>query len=394
MELDIVLFGATGFVGRLTAAHLARHAPAGVRIGLAGRSPEKVRAVRDELGVPWPVLQADSDDEASLDTLARTARVVISTVGPYAERGMPLVMACARAGTDYVDLTGEVLFVRRSLAEADAVARESGARIVHSCGFDTVPSDLAVLMTAERARAEGTGTLAATTVLATFRGSVSGGTVASLRGQVADAARDRTARAVVADPHALDDAMTPQPPDLAPVAFSQVVGAWTAPFLMAPYNTRVVRRSAQLLGYGPGFGYGEAMTTGRGVRGAAAAWAVAGAVRAGIVAFAAPVLDPLFDAVLPSSGEGPSERSRAAGHFRMTAHATTSQGARYLGVVAADQDPGYDGTAVMLGESALALALGESPAGGGVLTPASALGSALIRRLAAQGFTCGTARLP
>lgn len=399
-DLDIVLYGATGFVGKLTAEHLAQHAPEGTRIGLAGRSREKVERVRSEIGRPdWSVLQADSSDAASLRTLAESARVVITTVGPYAEHGLPLVIACADAGTDYVDLTGETLFVRESIDAAHEVAQRTGARIVHSCGYDSVPSDLTVMMAAERAADDGAGTLADSTQYATLKGGLSGGTIASMRGQVAAATRDPKAGKVIRDKFALSPERSAEPSgeyrDTAKVERVAEVRSWVAPFLMASYNTRVVRRSNALTGYryGRDFRYREVMRTGDGAKGAALAYAVAGALGGALAAFAFGPAQPLLDKVLPGSGEGPSEQSRANGFFRMDLRTTTTTGARYRSVVEAQGDPGYAATAVMLGESALALALDDCPAGGGVLTPATALGPVLVQRLVARGFTCGTSRL-
>ena len=185
-DLDIVVFGATGFVGRLVAAYLAEQAPATVRIGLAGRSSARLAAVRDSLGpqaAQWPLITADAADRESMTTLAASAHVVLTTVGPYARYGLPPVRACAEAGTDYVDLTGEVLFVRDTLEHCAATARDSGARIVHSCGFDSVPSDLSVLLLAERAREEGTGLLEDTALvvdLTTRRASILGSGMATV----------------------------------------------------------------------------------------------------------------------------------------------------------------------------------------------------------------------
>jgi hypothetical protein len=194
-EHDVVVFGATGFVGKLTAAYLAEHAPAGTRVALAGRSRERVERVRAELGpaaAAWPVLVAESQDRAALDAIARSATVVATTVGPYLEHGLPLVEACAAAGTHYADLTGETLFMRRAIDAADAAAKASGARIVHTCGFDSIPSDLGVLLLHEHARATGAGDLEETSLVVTsVRGGVSGGTIASLRGQLDEARASR-----------------------------------------------------------------------------------------------------------------------------------------------------------------------------------------------------------
>ena len=212
-DFDLVVYGATGYVGALTAAHLAAHAPPGTRIALAGRSREKLAAVRAGLpGRPeWPLLAADATDPASLAALATATRSVVTTVGPYARYGLPLVEACARAGTHYADLTGEVLFVREAIDRADAVARETGARIVHACGYDSIPSDLAVLLLHERAAADGAGGLGDVRLVATARGGLSGGTVDSMRAQVDAVHRDPAARRLAADPFALSPDRAAEP---------------------------------------------------------------------------------------------------------------------------------------------------------------------------------------
>ena len=200
-EHDIVLHGATGFVGALVAAYLAGAAHADVRIALSGRSREKLERTRAELpssAQGWPLVVADAADPTALAALAASTRVVVSTVGPYATYGLPLVEACARAGTHYADLTGEVLFVREAIDSCDALARESGARIVHSCGYDSVPSDLGVLLLHEAA-----GELADVRLVATAKGGISGGTVASMRAQMDAMRHDPAARRLAADPHAL-----------------------------------------------------------------------------------------------------------------------------------------------------------------------------------------------
>ncbi|TWE13106.1 saccharopine dehydrogenase family protein [Rudaeicoccus suwonensis] len=399
---DIVVFGCTGFVGRLTAQHLAAHAPSGTRIALAGRSREKVAAVATEIGgiaTKWPVLVADSSDQASLDALATAARVVITTVGPYAKYGLPLVKACAEAGTDYVDLTGEVLFVRESIDRFQNIAEASGARIIHSCGFDSVPSDLAVLGLAEAARADDAGELTDTTLFVTMKGGASGGTLASAMHQVDEIRRDKQKRSIALDKFALSPNRADEPSgewrDSLSVSYAPDIGSWTAPFVMASFNTRIVRRSNALDGHGYGrrFRYREVMRVGAGNRGRLTAYAVAGGLAAGFGALNVPLLRPVVERVLPSPGEGPSEKARAAGFFRAEARTVTTNGAAYRSVVAAQGDPGYAATCVMLGESALALALERDrcplPAGlnGGVLTPATGLGDVLTERLRAQGFT-------
>lgn len=393
---DLTVFGATGFVGRLLAAYLAGAAPAGLRVALAGRSRSRLEQVRGELPAAartWPVLEADATDADSLAALASSTRVLATTVGPYLRHGLPVVEACARAGTHYADLTGEVLFVRRAIDATDGLARDSGARIVHACGYDSVPSDLSVLLLAERARADSAGGLREVRLVATARGGVSGGTVDSARAQFAELGRDAGARRLAGDPFALSpdrdaEPRVRQPRDTAPPARTRD-GRWTAPFLMAPFNTRVVRRSNALQGwaYGRGLRYGEAMGCGPGLAGAA----TAAAVTAGLAGFAAAMTLPptraLLDRVLPDPGTGPGEHARARGWFRMATDATTESGRRYRATAAGQGDPGYAATAVMLGETTLGLALDGDrlPVRAGSLTPATALGPVLVERLRRAG---------
>lgn len=392
---DIVLHGATGFVGALVAAYLAEHASPDRRIALSGRSREKlerIRAALPESAHAWPLLVAEADDSAALATLAASARVVVSTVGPYARYGLPLVEACARAGTHYADLTGEVLFVRDAIDRCDGLARASGARIVHSCGYDSIPSDLGVLLLHELA-----GELADVRLVAQGRGGFSGGTVASLRGQMEAVRSSPDARRLAADPHALspDRTVEPapvQPPDAAPPG-RMADGTWAAPFVMAPYNTRIVRRSNALTdwSYGRGLRYGEVMGFGRGVAGAVGAAAVTVGLVAALGGVSAAMRSAptraLLDRLLPAAGSGPGVETRAAGWFRSELVATASGGRRFRAVVAGKGDPGYAATAVMLGESALCLAEDDLPDRAGSLTPATAMGSVLIERLRKAGHT-------
>jgi short subunit dehydrogenase-like uncharacterized protein len=343
----------------------------------------------------WPLVEADSTDAASLAALAASTRVLATTVGPYLRHGLPVVEACARTGTHYADLTGEVLFVRRAIDATDAVARDTGARIVHACGYDSIPSDLSVLLLAERARADGAGGLHDVQLVATARGGVSGGTVDSVRAQFEELGRDTTARRVVGDPYALSpdrdaEPDTRQPRDAGPPSRTPD-GRWTAPFVMAPFNTRVVRRSNALQdwAYGRGLRYGEVMGCGWGIPGAAAATAITAALAGFAAAMSLPPTRSLLDRVLPDPGSGPGEQTRARGWFRMEVDATTGSGRRYRATAAGQGDPGYAATAVMLGETVLGLALDGDrlPDRAGSLTPATALGPVLVERLRAAGHT-------
>jgi short subunit dehydrogenase-like uncharacterized protein len=398
-ELDVVVYGASGFVGRLTAEYLAAHTPPGTRIGLAGRSESRLAAVRDELGgaaAAWPLIVADSADEPALAALAARTSVVATTVGPYRAYGLPLVEACATAGTDYCDLAGEVLFMREAIDRYDAMAAGSGARIVHTCGFDSVPSDLGAFLLAEAARSDGAGELEDTTmVVRSMRGGFSGGTLASMKGQLDEMRTDKSLARVVVDPYALSPDRPAEPDlgrerDLAGVERDDELG-WLGPFVMASINTRVVRRSNALQGwaYGRRFRYREVMGFGSGRDAPVKAAAVATGVTALGAGLSFGPTRQLLDRVLPSPGEGPSEAARDKGSFKIVTRARTSSGATYEARIAAAGDPGYKATAVMLGEAALCLALDRDqlPERAGVLTPATAMGHRLAERLRAAGQT-------
>jgi short subunit dehydrogenase-like uncharacterized protein len=419
-EFDIVLFGATGFVGRLTARHLAAEADPALRIALAGRSLTRLQDVARDLGgaaSQWPLVVVDATDEAAVTDLAARARVVVTTVGPYVKYGAALAAACAEAGTHYCDLTGEVLFVHRSIAANSEAARRTGARIIHACGFDSIPSDLGVWLTAQAARADGAELGRTHLAVRTMKGGFSGGTIDSARTQVDELKTDKAARRVVGDPWALAEGGRPPRPaggtasaakrtglgglvdtlaKASPVKRDADNGHFTGPFVMAAFNTRIVARSASLLGYGDGFRYVEYSDYGAGPSGALTAGGVSVALGAGLAGFAFGPTRALLDRLLPKPGEGPSEDAQAKGRFRMEVTAEATNGARYRTTVAAPYDPGYSGTAVMLGQAALALVedVADLPDAAGVLTPASALGAPLVERLRARRFTLETERLP
>jgi short subunit dehydrogenase-like uncharacterized protein len=394
-DLDVVLFGGTGFVGRLTAEYLARAAPEQARIGLAGRSREKLERLRGELGVraaDWPLIVADSKDRAALADLAARTAAVATTVGPYRRYGVALVEACAAAGTHYADLTGETLFMRETIERFDAPAKASGARIVHNCGFDSIPSDIGVLVLHEAA-----GELTQTTlVVRRLRGGVSGGTVASLKGTVDDVKKDRSLLRVLADPYALSPDRDSEPElgneaDLRGAEYSEELGTWLGPFVMAPVNTRVVRRSNALQdwAYGRRFRYREVMAFGSGFTGRAKALGVGGGMAALAAGLALPPSRLVLDRVLPGPGAGPKEELVRHGFFVIEIHARTPADERWVCRVEAQGDPGYGATSVMLGESALALGLDADklPDRAGVLTPATGIGLGLADRLRAAGQT-------
>jgi short subunit dehydrogenase-like uncharacterized protein len=402
-EHDVVLYGATSFVGALVADYLARHAPTGTRIALAGRSRSKLESVRAGLPAPgsdWPLIVADSTDRAALDAMVASTTAIATTVGPYAKFGLPLVEAAASAGTHYADLTGEVTFAREAIDATDAIAQRTGARIVHSCGYDSVPSDLGVLLLHSQVQADGEGDLTDVTAVARVRGGVSGGTIDSMRGLADEVKADRATVKLLRDPYGLSpdrdgEPDTRQPSD-SPAPHRLPDGKWAAPFVMASYNTRIVRRSNAIAGYsyGKGLRYGEVMATGAGPVGAVTAGAVTAGLGAMLAGFATPGARQLLDRVLPKPGEGPSEKTRRTGWFRHDLDAVTTTGAHYTARVSGSGDPGYAATAVMLGESVLCLALDGDrlPSRTGSLTPATAMGPALVERLRTAGHVYEASR--
>jgi short subunit dehydrogenase-like uncharacterized protein len=411
-EFDIVLYGATGFVGKLTAAYLAS-AGGDARIALAGRSQDKLLAVRDTLGEKaqsWEVMTADASQPSTLNAMAARAQVVVTTVGPYLKYGLPLVAACAAAGTDYADLTGEALFIRESIDLCHKQAIDTGARIVHSCGFDSIPSDLTVFALHRHAEHYQAGQLGDTNlVVRSFVGGVSGGTVASMIELLRAASSDPEARRVMTDPYTLTPDRDAEPelgaqPDIRWRRGREIApeldGYWVGAFVMAAANTRIVRRSNALLDYAYGrrFEYAEQMSMGRSfVAPVAAAMATAGnaATMALGSRFFNRLPDKVVERIAPAPGTGPSERAREQGHYTVETYTTTTTGARYRATMSQKGDPGYKATSVLLGESGLALALDRDRLSDlrGVLTPAAAMGDALLARFPGAGVSSQTSRL-
>ena len=382
---DLVLFGATGFTGSLVAEYLAEHAPATARWALAGRSTAKLLAVRDRLAATRPELKelplliADAGDRRSLRELAGQTRVVISTVGPYLHYGEPLVAACAEAGCDYVDLTGEPEFVDAMYLKYHARAVESGARLVHCCGFDSIPADLGVLYTMRELGPQ-TGPVRVSGFIRA-KGTLSGGTLAS-----AMAAMSRP-KAVASTARARRSAEPKQPGRrfgvlAGPPRHDKTAHAWIAPLPVID-NQVALRSAAALPEYGPDFRYGHFAAVRRlpvALGGLAAIAALAAAAQ----------VKPLRQAVgrLVKPGQGPDERRRAASWFTLRLKAEAA--GRTLITEVSGGDPGYGETAKMLAESALCLAFDDLPATAGQLTTAAAMGDALIKRLTRAGITFRT----
>lgn len=401
-KYDIVLWGATGFTGQLVAEYLAAHADTAVSWAIAGRSREKLEQVRRDLTAinaalnDLPILLGDSHDKASLEAIAKQTRVICSTVGPYAKYGDTLVEVCVAQGVDYCDLTGEVAWIRKNIDRHHAEAQRTGARIVHCCGFDSIPSDLGTLMVQDHAM-EHYGRYC-TTIKHAFvgaSGGVSGGTIASMMEMVKEAGQDPKLRKLLADPYNLVPGTRHDwsEKDQAWGAYDRDFGFWTAPFVMAAINTRIVRRTHALLGYpwGEDFRYSETMRVPGGVTGRVAAQGYSLGLQA-FTALAAikPTRKLLQTAVLPEPGEGPSKQKQEDGFFKskllgfIPAH-DDEPTILVRGTVIGEKDPGYGETAKMLSESALCLARGSGD--GGILTPASAMGMPLVARLRNAGMT-------
>lgn len=395
-EFDIVLMGATGFTGRLVAEHLLRRHGVGGQLkwALAGRNREKLEKIRIELGetaAGLPLIVADSHERESLDEMVQRTRVVCTTVGPYALHGSDLVAACAANGTDYCDLSGEVPWMRRMLdAHADAAAK-SGARIVHCCGFDSIPSDMGVWFLQKQANERFGKPLSRVRMrVKAAKGGLSGGTYASMLNIVEEARRDKEVARVLKNPYALcppDARDGERQPYVSSAQHDPVFDVWTAPFVMAAINTRVVLKANAVsdFAYGKDFRYDEAVMTGRGFSGRMKATMVSLAMGAfALGAALGPTRSLLKKLVLPKPGEGPSAEEREAGFFKIAIDGRNDGGEQSLRVsVSGDRDPGYGSTSKMLGETAVALArdLPSDALPGGMWTPSTALGEKLLERL-------------
>lgn len=385
-EHDLILFGATGFTGRLVAERLARAGASAGRWAIAGRNREKLAA----LGFGVPIVVADAMDPQAMAEVARRTKVVCTTVGPFSKYGSALVAACAAAGTHYCDLTAEVHWMREMIDRHDATARASGARIVHACGFDSIPSDLGTLLVQDHMIAtHGRPGDKVTAYYGAISGGISGGTLASMFA-IASASKDRAVRRVLANPYGLDPdphKKMPRVADEATVGWDARERKWTVPFVMAPSNTRIVRRSHALAGYpwGERFVYREVKAMEPTVKGLALGLGMTAGLVAALAATQVPWLRDQLARRVPQPGEGPSAATRDKGFWelRLVAEAGPHTVAYRL---ADDADPGYASTARMLAAAALSLAHDELDAAPGFTTPARAMGHRLAERLRDAGL--------
>ncbi|MDB5696932.1 MAG: saccharopine dehydrogenase [Sphingomonas bacterium] len=376
-DFDIIVYGATGFTGRLVAEYLVQAYPGRTRWAMAGRSAAKLAEVRDLIGAPadLPLVVADADNAASLKAMVERTTVVLTTVGPYQLYGSTLVAACAAAGTAYVDLCGEPAWMRQMIDAHEAEAKRTGARIVFSCGFDSIPFDLGVLTLQEAARERfGKPAPRVKGRVRKMQGGFSGGTAASLKATLAAAAREPSLFKLLASSFALTPGFTGpgQPSGLVP-EYDGTLGAWVAPFVMAPINTKNVHRTNFLLGhpFGEDFRYDEMMVApGVGEMAKAAAEAIA-------------KINPFAGDKGPKPGEGPSKEERDNGHYDLLFIGEMPDGTRVDATVTGDRDPGYGSTSKMIAESALCL-VEDVQGDGGIWTPGALMGAPLRERLKAK----------
>ena len=425
-ELDLVVVGATGFTGSLVAEYLCKRygTDADLRWAIAGRNGDKLEAVKERIGgaaESLPVVIADSLDDDAMRQLAARTRVVLTTVGPYALFGSALVAACAAAGTHYCDLTGEVQWVRRMIDQHHEQAKATGARIVHCCGFDSIPMDIGAWNLQQEAMdRHGSYCSSITLLVRAMKGAASGGTMASMMNIMREARADRDVARLLARPYSLNPDPSERGLDhgdqlkIAVIAidptrrktggsllgdrirmnainhaniYMRSLETWTAPFVMASVNTRVVRRTHALLGYpwGRDFRYHEAVRTGPGPAG----WVRASSITAGLGGLVTAASfgwsrNLLEQFVLPKPGTGPDAAAREAGFFKLEQIGTLPNGMRVRGRISGDRDPGYGSTSKMVAEAGVCLAMDEPALPGGVLTPAAAMAESLLKRLEAN----------
>lgn len=401
-EFDVILWGATGFVGRLAAEDLAtRYGGSDIKWAIGGRNRQKLEALRNDLEAfggasmaELPIVVADSREPDALLEIVKRTKVMCTTVGPYARYGSAMVEACATTGTHYCDLTGEAQWIRKMIDRYHDVAKRSGARIVNCCGYDSIPSDVGTYVMQKAAMEKfGKPASRARMVVVAAKGGFSGGTIASVLNVMEESA-DPEVRRVMGNAWSLmpeGERKGPRVNDTEPMRNDKDADMWTAPFLMAPINAKIVRRTNALLAYkyGRDFMYEERMKAGRGIKGAVMATGITlglggfvGAVSIG------PVRRLLAKTVLPKPGEGPSREAIESGYFISDVIGWVD-GQTVRSRVKGQRDPGYGATATMLVESAICLARGELTSEGGILTPMSAMGDTLIDRLQAAGLEIG-----
>ena len=386
-QLDLIIWGATGFTGQLVSEYInKKYSNTTLKWGIAGRNKEKVSVIAERLNIAKDrIIIADCNDTESLIKLTSKTKVICTTVGPYAKYGSNLIEACIKTNTNYCDITGETQWIRKMIDKYHTRAKENKIKIINSCGFDSIPSDMGVFYS-QKKLFEKTGKYASKINMrvAGAKGGISGGTYNSLSNVLEEARVDKEVRKTLTNPYGLnpiDKQKGPDKADLQSVIFDKVSNSWIAPFVMAGINTKIVRRSHALIDfkYGSDFSYDEATLSGKGVLGQIKGYLSL------IPIFLATrkkgsFIKNIVDYVLPKSGEGPSEKTRISGYYNLRFY-LTQQNKIYLSKVIGDMDPGYGSTSKMLAESAVCLALDKTPETYGILTPSVALGDSLLKRL-------------
>lgn len=394
-QYDLIIFGATSFVGQILTTYLVEHLANQTEISwaIAARSSSKLTELRDSYGEAaknLPMIIADSHDKASLQAMVKQARVIISTVGPYALYGETLLKICAETGTDYTDLTGEAQWIKQMQDKYQQAAQDSGARIVNSCGFDSIPSDMGMFTLQQQAVAKFKHPLPNTKLrVKAMKGGASGGTVASMIEAIKAAKADPKVRRQMGNPYLLcgkDHQYQQKALSVKGPIFDPEFNSWVAPFIMEAINSRIVLHSNVLMdmAYGKDFTYSEGVLTGRGFKGRLGAiLSTVGFGALGVGLFFAPLRALLEKFVLPVPGEGPTPEAQLNGFFDMRVYGADNEGNHLRVKVTGDRDPGYGSTAKMLAQAGLCLALDikKEDQAGGFLTPSTAMGNALIKRL-------------
>lgn len=391
-ELDVIVYGASGFTGRLVAEYMQRAYGVGSNVtwAMAGRDTAKLDRIKANIGASAPVISANARDPASLEAMAKRAKVVLTTVGPYQLYGEPLVAACVKTGTDYVDLCGEPNWMAEMIAKYGDAAKASGARIVFSCGFDSIPFDGGVFfLQQEMQKRFGAPATRVRGRVRSMKGGFSGGTMASMLATLEAVKRNPHIGAMLIDPFALSPEKGAPQPNGEIAVYDEIIPSWSAPFVMAAINTKNVHRTNALLAYAYGrdFAYDEMMLTGDGPGGEKRAKAAMSAAKTqrDLLGFG-PTRAILRTFVLPKPGQGPSKEERENGSYEVLYVGETAKGETLRAVVTGDKDPGYASTSKMISEAALCLAqdIDRSATAGGVWTPMAAMGMKLIERLQAK----------
>jgi len=386
-QLDLIIWGATGFTGQLVSEYInKKYSNTALKWGIAGRNKEKASVIAERLNIAKDrIFIADCNDLESLIKLTSKTKVICTTVGPYAKLGTNLVEACIKTNTNYCDITGETQWIRKMIDKYHSKAKENKIKIINSCGFDSIPSDMGVFYS-QKNLFEKTGKYANSINMrvAGAKGGISGGTYNSLSNVLEEARVDKEVRKTLTNPYGLNPIGRqngPDKTDLQSVIFDKVSNSWIAPFVMAGINTKIVRRSHALIDfkYGSDFSYDEATLSGKGVLGQVKGYLSL------IPIFLATrkkgsFIKNIVDYVLPKSGEGPSEKTRISGYYNLRFY-LSQQDKIYLSKVIGDMDPGYGSTSKMLAESAVCLASDKTPETYGILTPSVALGDPLLKRL-------------